>query len=294
MQFQHPPMPAFDPEQAATFQAFLRYEDVAQDGRIMPIALPPAMSGLWQAAIVNSKGSRSSIAKGIIPILTRITMHSTNNAIRVDRPVTCRAGYQLAHSRQGDEVNRIFMNVWCEVAGIGGRIGPRQQAGGEAAAAGVLFAEHTYTRPLAPPEQRRVTRLDADGYPDIPPVHYDAPAPETAQQAPAGAKWLTPLEPDLSPVIFTLDQTDSNQHVNSLVYIRVFLDAAQRRLGLTGQPLKVGSRAIDIAYRKPCFAGDSVRAHVRLFELDGQPGAAGFIAGDDGKPRCFVRVCYST
>lgn len=294
MQFQHPPMPVFDPEQTATFQSFLRYEDVAQDGRIMPIALPPAMSGLWQAAIVNTKGSRSSIAKGIIPILTRITMHSTNHAIRVDRPVTCRAGYQLAHMKSGDAVSRIFMNVWCEVSGIAGRIGPRQQADGEPAVAGVLFAEHTYTRPLAPPDQRRVTRLDADGYPDIPPAHYDAPAADTAQGAPAGAKWLTPLEPDPSSVVFTLDQTDSNQHVNSLVYIRVFLDAVQRRLAAAGLPLELGSRAVDIAYRKPCFAGDSVRAHVRLFEVDGQPGAAGFIAGEDGKPRCFVRVCYST
>jgi hypothetical protein len=61
---------------------------------------------------------------------------------------------------------------------------------------------------------------------------------------------------------------------------------------LTGQPLKVGSRAIEIAYRKPCFAGDSVRAHLRLFELDGQPGAAGFIAGEGGKPHCYVRVLF--
>ena len=289
MQFQHPPMPVFTPENAATFQSFLRYEDVAQDGRMMPIALPPAMSGLWQAAIVNSQGSRNSIAKGVIPILTRITMHTTDRAIRVDRPVSVRAGYELAHSRQGDEVSRIFMNVWAEISGTAGRIGPRAQGDGESAVAGLLFAEHTYTRPLAPPDQRRVTRLDAEGYPEIPPVRYDAPSPETAQEAPAGAKWTSELEPDASHVVFNMDQTDSNQHVNSLVYIRVFLDAAQRRIGVG----KIRSRAVDIAYRKPCFAGDRVRAHVRLFELDGQPGAAGFIASDDGKPRCYVRVCYS-
>jgi len=91
---------------------------------------------------------------------------------------------------------------------------------------------------------------------------------------------------------FTLDQTDANQHVNSLVYIRSFLDAAQRRLAATGQPLKLRSRAVDIAYRKPCFAGDRVRAHLRLFDLAGAVGAAGSFVGDDGKPRCYVRVLF--
>ena len=293
MQFPHPPMPAFTPDRAADFETFLRYEDVAQDGRLMPLAMPPVMSGLWQSAIVNTPGSRNSIAKGVIPILTRLTLSTRDQPIRVDRPITVNAGLDLAHARTGDEVTRIFMNVWCAVSGVAGRIGPRAP-GGEVAPAGLLFAEHTFTRPLAPHGQRGVTRLDAEGYPDIPPSRYDAPAPDTAQQAPDGATWTTELVPDPADVVFTLDQTDSNQHVNSLVYIRVFLDAAQRAIARTGHSLKIRSRAVDIAYRKPCFAGDKVRSHVRVFELGGEPGAAGFIAGDDGKPRCFVRVSYSS
>jgi hypothetical protein len=293
MLFPHPPMPAFADGYATTFDAYLRYEDVAQDGRMMPIALPPAMSGLWQAAIVNTPGSRSSIAKGVIPILTRLTIASREQPIRVDHPVQCRAGFELAHARSGDDVTRLFMNVWCEVAGIAGRIGPRAP-GGERAVAGTVFAEHTFTRPLAPPDQRRVTRLEADGWPEVPSARYDAPAPETAQEPPAGGRWTTELAPDPCEVVFTLDQTDSNQHVNSLVYIRIFLDAAQRAIARTGHALKIRSRAVDIAYRKPCFAGDRVRAQLRLFELDGAPGAAGAIVGDDGKPRCYVRVVYGT
>jgi hypothetical protein len=285
-------MPVFAPENAATFQLQPRYEDIAQDGRIMPIALPPAMSGLWNACIVNSPGTRSAIAKGVIPILSRITMMTRDQPIRVDRPITSRAGYELAHQKRNGEVARIFMNVWCEISGVAGRIGPRAQADGESAVAGVLFAEHTYTRPLAPPEQRRVTRLDAEGYPEIPPVHYDAPPAETAQDKPVIASWIDELAPDPNEVVFTLDQTDSNQHVNSLVYIRVFLEAVQRRFAMRGLPLKIRSRAVDIAYRKPCFAGDRVRAHLRLFD-NGDPGAAGYIAGRDGKPRCYVRVQYA-
>jgi hypothetical protein len=54
--------------------------------------------------------------------------------------------------------------------------------------------------------------------------------------------------------------------------------------------LKLRSHAVDVAYRKPCFAGDRVRAHLRLFRLGDSLGAAGSIVGSDDKPRCYVRV----
>lgn len=287
--FPAPAVPAFPPDQAVTAPAALRYEDVAQDGRMMPIALPPVMGVLWQQVIVSHAGSRNALAKGVIPILTRLTLTSLEQPIRVDRPVEVNAGFELAHARTGDEVTRVFMNVWCEVRGIAGRIGPRQ-ADGALVPAGRVFAEHTFTRPLAPPDQRRVTRLDVAGYPEVPPARYDAPAAATAQDAPDGGRWLDELAADPAETAFTLDQTDSNQHVNSLVYVRVFGDAVQRRLAAAGHPLRVRTQAVDIGYRKPCFAGDRVRTYVRLFELAGAIGAAGYIAGTDDKPRCYVRV----
>ncbi|MDB4957850.1 MAG: hypothetical protein JWO36_5419, partial [Myxococcales bacterium] len=69
-----------------------------------------------------------------------------------------------------------------------------------------------------------------------------------------------------------------------------FLEAVNRRVAGARHPLKIRSKADDIAYRKPCFAGDRVRAHVRLFDLAGVLGAAGFIASEGDKPRCYVRV----
>ena len=183
------------------------------------------------------------------------------------------------------------MNVWTEVRGIAGRIGPRQVEGA-LSPAGTLFAEHTFTRLFAPPEQRKVTRLEVDGYPVVPPTRYASPPPRTAQEAPEGATWLDELARDVVDVTFTLDQTDANQHVNSLVYIRTFLDAAQRRIAGTGRSMKLRSTAVDIAYRKPCFAGDRVHSELRLFSLGEAIGAAGLIAGDDGKPRCYARVAF--
>jgi hypothetical protein len=286
------PMPGFPPDQAHTGEVLLRYEDIAQDGRLIPLALPPSMSGLWDRVLRDHPGHRGTIGKGVLPLLTRLTLTALEAPIRVDRPAGSRAGFLLAHDRDADGQARIFMNVWAELHGAGGRVGPGPP--GPPALAGRMFAEHTFTRPFAPPGQRRVSRLEVEGYPEIPEARYAAPAPATAAEAPAGARWLDELAPDPAEVAFTLDQTDSNQHVNSLVYIRVFLDAVQRRLAAGGHRLAVLSREVDIAYRKPCFAGDRVRAHVRLFEADGALGAAGFIAGagEAARPRCYVRAVY--
>ncbi len=295
MLFPSPPMPAFPPTQAHTTEAQLRYEDLAQDGRLIPLALPTSMSGLWHHVLREHPGQRHAVAQGILPIMTRLTLTSLEAPIRVDRPIESHAGFLLAHDRDAAGEARLFLNIWSELRGAAGRVGPRPP--GPPVLAGRLFAEHTFTRPFAPPDRRRVSRLEVEGFPEIPEARYDAPAAATAGEAPAGARWLDELAPDPAEVAFTLDQTDSNQHVNSLVYIRVFRDAVQRRFAAGGHPLAVLSRAVDIAYRKPCFAGDRVRVHLRLFEAsrtDGALGAAGFIAGpgEEGRPRCYVRAVY--
>ena len=290
--FPAPAMPSFPPGHSTTTTAYLRYEDVTQDGHLIPVAAPAALAGLWREVLVDHPGQRAAIQAGIIPILTRLTINSLEQQIRVDRKIESHTGFALAHDILDTET-RIFMNIWCEIRGVAGKLG-RNATAGDLALSGTLFAEHTFTRPLAPPEQRKVMRLGIEGYPDVPEVRYSSPAPTTAQDAPPGATWLDELAPDPSEYAFTLDQTDSNQHVNSLVYIRLFHDALNRRLAATGRPMRLRSRAVDIAYRKPCFAGDRVRASLRLFEHADGLGAAGVIAGVDGKPRCYVRVLTGT
>lgn len=283
-------MPSFAPGQSVVTTTPLRYEDLTQEGRMMPIALPSTMSGLWREVLTDHPGARNALKSGVIPILTRMTLVATDQPIHVNRPVETTAGFELAHDRDdAGNVTRLFLNVWTQVSGASGRISPNSKPG-PYAIAGRLFAEHTFTRLLAPPDQRKVTRLDVDGYPQIPDARHHPPVPATAQEPPEAARWLDDLASDLAPYDFTLDQTDSNQHVNSLVYIRLFVDATNRRLALSGRRGKLRSRAVDIAYRKPSFAGDSVRAQLRLYEGPDGLGAAGFIAGDDGKPRVYVRV----
>ena len=258
------------------------------DGRMIPLAMPPMMSGLWRDVLVDHVGATNAIKQGILPILTRMVMRSSGERIRVDRHVEALAGFELAHSPDGE---KVFMNVWARARGAAGKLSRANAASGELVLAGELFAEHTFTRVLAPPGQRAVRELDVDGYPRTPEAIYEAPAATTAQDAPANARWLDEPSADDCQHVFTLDQSDSNQHVNSLVYVRVFLDAVNRRLAARGYVGKLRSTEIDIAYRKPCFPGDRVRCMLRLYELGDSLGIAGHIAGiDDAKPRCYVRV----
>lgn len=292
--FSTPAAPPFPPGFSATSSAHLRYEDVTMDGRLIPIAAPAGLAGLWREVLVAHPGARNALQLGIIPILTRLTIQTAETSIRVDRPVETRNGFALAHARdERGDVARLFMNVWCEIHGIAGRLG-RANTAGELTFAGSVFAEHTFTRPLAPPDQRRVVRLGVEGYPDVPELPYAQPAPSTAAEAPDGAAWIDELAPDTADYVFTLDQSDSNQHVNSLVYIRLFMEAVNRRLAAVGRPLRVRATAVDVGYRKPCFPGDKVRAHLRLYQLGDALGAAGSVIGDDGKPRCYVRVALGT
>ena len=296
MVFPSPPVPTFSPDQAVTAERFQRYEDCTQDGRLTALAVPPALATLWQTTMARHPGARNATAAGVLPLLTRLTVTSLDQPIRVHRPVESSVGFELAHDRDpAGSVARLFMNVWADVRGIPGRAGTPASAELSPVLAGRAFAEHTFTRPFAPPDQRRVTSLAAiEGYPAIPAAHYASPAPCTAAEAPDGATWLDELAADPVDLLLTLDQTDSNQHVNSLVYVRYFLDAVQRRLAAGGHPARVRAKEFDIAYRKPSFVGERVRAQLRMFAHGDHLGGAGFIAaaGEETRPRCYVRALF--
>jgi hypothetical protein len=299
MLFPAPPAPAFPSDQTTTTEHYLRYEDCTQDGRLTAIALPQSLATLWQTVDVEHPGARNSIATGVLPILTRLTVTSYDQPIRMDRPVESVAGFELAHDRDAaGSVSRLFMNVWADVRGLAGLAGtPTPPSDGTRELAGRAFAEHTFTRLFASPDQRRVTSLAGiAGYPELPPMRYLQPAPASAAEAPDGATWQGELAADTVDTMFTLDQSDANQHVNSLVYIRCFLDAFQRRLAAGSFPAAVRSKAVDIAYRKPCFVGDRVRAHIRLFTHGDHIGGAGFLAaagqGEAARPYCYLRVLF--
>ena len=292
--FPAPPRPDLPPEAVAVARFPIRYEDVAQDGRMMTTAIPPAIGWtVWKQLLADHPAARAMQQTGLVAILSRLTVDGTDAPIRLDHPVEATGGYQLAHHAVDGTVDKLFLNMWVEVRGRKGRLFPPEPAG-EPVVAGRVFAEHTFTRLFAPPDQRRVTRLALPGMPEVPPATHPFAPPTTAMELPAGA---TPLDDDFvadaATIAFGLDHTDSNQHVNSLVYPRLFAEAALRRLAALGERRTGLVRALDIAYRKPSFAGDVVQVYTRAFRLGDRLGAAGFVAdaGDPARrPRCCARI----
>jgi hypothetical protein len=117
-----------------------------------------------------------------------------------------------------------------------------------------------------------------------------------------------PLEPvrriDPVPITFGLVHTDSNMHVNSLVYLRMFEEAALRRLAQLGKGSAVLGRTLDIAYRKPCFAGQTMFVVEQAFEQNGKLGmAAALVEAKDAenedalknaRPHVYARTTFES
>jgi acyl-CoA thioesterase FadM len=113
----------------------------------------------------------------------------------------------------------------------------------------------------------------------------------------------TPLEPaprlDSVPITFGLVHTDSNMHVNSLAYLRMFEEAALRRFVELGRDVTtLLGRHIDIAYRKPCLAGRTMRVRQQAFEHGGRVGVAAALVPDGSppaaNPHTFMRMMFET
>jgi hypothetical protein len=288
-----PPLP---PEQRAVGPSSLRYEDVSQDGRLMLLALPHSIGDVvWQKLLVHHP-SQALSRGGVIPILTRFVIEGGDGPVGVRGPLSATGCFQLAQSLvPGGGIKHLHLNLWTHVTAPRGRTyGPPPERAGEQDFVGRVFAEHVWTRLFAAAGERAVTRFDAPGLPPLPPDVWKVRPFEAALEAPAGTRFLDG-EPVLDPaeIVFGLGHTDSNQHVNSLVYPRLFHDAALRRMASHGLPTQVLARRLEIAYRKPCFAGQRMRIALRAFEGEGRFGASGSFVADDGRPYNFVQMIFT-
>jgi hypothetical protein len=283
----------------------LRYEDISQDGRLLLEAAPQALGeSIWRAQLQGTPIARALRKAGIVPVLTRLVVEGTEGPFSVVAELEATGSYEVAASvDDAGTVERLYVLMWADVTGkLGRTYGPPPPGAGERRLAARVFAEHVLTRLFAPPAERRVTSLEglAPEVPAIPSARYRSPAPETLLSVPPGA---TPLDHALvlDPVAFPVGvvHTDSNQHVNSLVYPRLFEEAALRRLAAHGRATTVLGRTLDIQYRKPFFAGQNLRIALRLFAADDGSGicAAGAFLPDDGagdplaaRPHATVRL----
>jgi len=304
-----PAMAAIDGEGRSKIA--VRYEDVAQDGRMIVEALATGVNDtFWREALRGHPLEVHAFPKGLLPILTRFVATTGDGPFDVDGTFDSHARFSLAHGVDATgAVNRLYLNGWVDTFAPIGRtnLAPPPNRG-ERAVVGRSFVEHVFTRPFAPTSERRVTRLDIPGLPEVPTTRYE-PTPTTAiLELPHGATVHgRPLELDETPVVFGLRHTDSNQHVNSLVYPGLFEEACLRRfarLGLDALDVAVLARSMEVAYRKPCFAGQTARIAMSVFEVEGRLGACGgFYASDEVErvsgtgvagalPNAFIRMGF--
>jgi hypothetical protein len=284
---ERPDVPA---EQQAVIDWPVRYQDVIEDGRIRLLSIPHAAGDvIWRRLVLPNPTTLALYGSGIVPILTRITIVGGSGPFGVHQPMKADGAFRFARAE-----DRMLMEFWVSLSGPADRTYPPSPPNaGETIEGGAVFAQHVLTRPFAPAEQRRVVGSDLGST-----VKAFGAASEwvgTAEllDAPADAKWLGGDVLDEQSIAFGLDDTDSNQHVTSLRYPELFVEAVLRRIAAAGSSCVLAARAVDVAYRKPCFAGDQVGIRLRVFETEDGFGAVGsFVPRDlpDAKPHCTLRL----
>ncbi len=302
-----PAIPDVGSEGTATARVPLRFEDISQDGRLVLEAMPTAMAvAVWGGVLTKHPLAKALRGTGLVPILSRLASEGERSPMSVGGELMARGVVQLAHGRGKDgEVSHIYLNTWAELtAPIGRTYGAPPDGAGERVVVGRVFGEHIFTRPFGDPSHRKVTRIEAEGVPSVPEAGYNPSAPTALLDLGSDVTPLgVALTPDTSPIVFGLCHTDSNQHVNSLVYPRLFEEAALRRFATLDRAPTVLARSLEIAFRKPAFAGDRMRVVLRAFEDSrGHLGAVGAFVREDehgspeaiasARPHAFVRMTF--
>lgn len=249
----------------------LRYEDVSEDGRIVLQGLPHALGDVTWPAMMVHPDAGAIAAAGIVPILVRMVLEGTEVCVPATRPLRGEGAIARWTARSPDgAVDRIVLSMWVSLFGRPGTTWGGSDPSAEEALVGRVYAEHVFTRPFAPVGQRRVVALPS-GVPE---------ALGTLRPFAGVGGHGEPL-PD-TEIVFGAHHTDSNQHVNSLVYPRRFEDIA-----VDGEPKRPLARRCEVVWRKPFFAGD--RAILRRWTV--APGVQGgaFVDGE-GIERCRIAL----
>lgn len=301
-----PPEPQVPESQRGAGPLSLRYEDVVQDGRIRIEPITHAVgAAVWRRALLEHPLVQRLLGEGILPILSRLQVEGGGGPIDVRQAVQARGTFQLLRTQDEDERVRLRLDMWGELCATPGRThgAPVAPSSGEPTPIGRMLAQHVLTRPFAPLEERNVSEIPG-GLPSDVPMHDAAwKPPRSAMELPRGAKAIDDaFALDVCPIVFGLGHTDSNQHVNSLVYPRLLEEAALRRFHALGLPTKVFTRYADLAFRKPCFAGDRMRIMLRAYKLGDEIGVLGaFItsgeaitagAAPSDRAHCFARMQF--
>ncbi len=304
-----PPPP--EDSECGTGSSTLRFEDVAQDGRLrLEGVWPPIGPILWNRMEFSKTLARLG-QHGVRAVLTRVVMQGGDDPLSVRNRCEHEVRFRLAHTvdEQG-QPNRLIFDTWLDsFAPRGHENNPGAPSSGPRVRVAHAYGQHVFTRPAAPAGKHRVTAFEDPELPAVPPARTEWLAPGELLWLPEDAEPLEPaFRPDAAPIVFGLCHTDGNQHVNFLAYPRLAEEAALRRAKELGHDARLLARRADVGYRKPGFAGEPMRLVLRAYRRAGRFGIVGAFLPEQRdfterpevdaarleRPHCVVRLELST
>ena len=196
----------------------------------------------------------------------------------VDVDVRIRLG---KHLDAAGRVERLISEAWTEVSGSAAD-GRRLRIGG-------THKQAIFTRPDAPPGERRVVVLHPSlGLGDLPERIIRPFTVDDVMAPPAGGGAGEEFE-DCEAHVWSYQQTDPNGHVHAMDYVRVMEAFATDELARRGQsPRDRAFTRARVLFRRPCFTGQWYRRAFTRFSEDGGGevlvGAIRPAAGPDDPP----------
>jgi hypothetical protein len=291
--------PAFPPaaDSGGRVRFDLRYDDLTQHAHLKLTTLPNVLGRACFDQLWTRHPLFDTRKQGIVPILSRLVLESEPIAVSLSGPLEGRGRIELAHERDGAAVSALFLNAYGELWAKPSRRERTLRSADRLVRVGRAFGEHVLTRPFGEPSERKVLSFDVPGQLAVPSAEHRRVRVDETASLPPGANALDPdFVVDEANWSFGLVHTDLNQHVNSIVYARMFEDAALRRCAWRLAPTSaLLARKLELSYRKPCFAGQSLQCMVQCFELNGELGAIGYLA-ERGTPKerahCSFRLQF--
>lgn len=274
------------PESEPRIHFDIRYDDLTQHAHVKLVTLQLGLGKLCFENLWAKHPLFETRKQGVAPILSRLVLETEPVAVSFGAPLEARGGIEIAHERHAGEVSALFMNGSAEIWALPSRRNPAvDPKARQSVRIGRAFGEHILTKPFGPPSERKVLRFDVAGQPEIPSAEHTRMRIHDNVALPEGATALdSGFLPDERPWVFGLMHTDINQHVNSLVYARMFEEAAVRRALRHGKQRGLYASKLSLCYRKPCFQGESVHCMLQSYTLgEGVYGAVGYI-GPEGTP----------